>query len=107
METMIKIYVVNKIVEYAKTAIYRTEIVKAGKEGVEKFNTVVNDFWNKAEEYIQKEKEIDRKWIPDVIEDLGEVAIHKVITTLRTELDPRKLIQDIFDMEKKENPEAL
>ena len=104
METMIKMYAINKVVEFAKTGIYRSEIVNAGKAGVEKFNAVVEKFWEKAEEHIIKEKEIDRKWIPDTIENLGEEAVHEVIKTLRKELDPGKLIQDIFDVEKIENP---
>lgn len=106
-ETMIKMYVINKVGELAKTSIYRSEIVNAGKAGFEKFEAVVNNFWDKAEEYIMKEKEIDRKWIPDVLENLGEEAIHKAIKVLRVELDPRKLVQDIFDIEKKANPTAL
>lgn len=106
-ETMVKMYVINKIGELAKTAIYRSEIVNKGKAGVEKFEAATNNFWDKAEEYILKEKEIDRKWIPDVIENLGEEAIHKAIKVLRVELDPRKLVQDIFNIEKKENPTVL
>ena len=106
-ETMIKMYVINKVGELAKTAIYRSEIVNAGKAGIEKFEAVVNKFWDKAEEYIIKEKEIDRKWIPDAIENIGEEAIHEVVKTLKVELDPRKLVQDIFNIEKKENPAAL
>jgi universal stress protein len=106
-ETMIKMYVINKVGELAKTAIYRSEIVNAGKSGFEKFEAVVNNFWDKAEEYIMKEKEIDRKWIPDVIENLGEESIHKAVKILRVELDPRKLVQDIFNIEKKANPTVL
>ena len=106
-ETMVKMYVINKIGELAKTAIYRSEIINAGKSGFEKFEAVVNNFWDKAEEYIMKEKEIDRKWIPDAIENIGEEAIHKAIKVLRVELDPKKLVQDIFNIEKKENPAVL
>ena len=104
METMIRMYVINKAIEFAKTGIYRSEIINAGKAGIEKFNSAVVNFWDKAEEYIVKEKEIDRKWIPNTIENLGEEAIHEVIKTLRKELDPKKLVQDIFDTEKEENP---
>ena len=106
-ETMIKMYVINKVGELAKTSIYRSEIVNAGKAGIEKFEAVVNNFWDKAEEYILKEKSIDRKWIPDAIENIGEEAIHEVVKILRGELDPRKLVQDIFNIEKKANPTAL
>ena len=106
-ETIVKMYVINKIGELAKTSIYRSEIVNKGKVGVEKFEAVTNNFWDKAEEYILKEKEIDRKWIPDAIENIGEEAIHEVVKILRVELDPRKLVQDIFNIEKKANPTAL
>ena len=106
-ETMVKMYVINKIGELAKTAIYRSEIINAGKTGVEKFEAVINGFWDKAEEYILKEKEVDRKWIPDTIEQLGEEAIHKAIKVLRTELDARKPVQDIFNIEKIANPGIL
>ena len=107
METMIKVYCLNKAVEFAKKNIYRSEIINAGKTGVEKFEAATNNFWDKAEEYIVKEKEIDRKRIPDTIEKLGEEAVHEVIKTLRKELDPKKLVQDIFDTEKTENPEIF
>ena len=107
METMIRMYVINKVVEFAKTNIYRSEIVNRGREGLEKFNAVAERFWDKAEEYIKKEKQIDRKLIPDAIENLGEEAIHSTVKVLREELDVKKLIQDIFNEEKKENPEAL
>jgi len=106
-ETIVKMYVINKVGELAKTSIYRSEIVNAGKAGIEKFEAVVNNFWDNAEEYILKEKSIDRKWIPDTIENIGEEAIHEVVKTLRTELDPKKLVQDIFNIEKKANPTAL
>ena len=42
-----------------------------------------------------------------MIEKLGEEAIHKAVKILKIELDPRKLVQDIFNIEKKANPAAL
>ena len=107
METVIKVYVINKAIEFAKTGIYRSELVNAGKQGVEKFNAVVDKFWDRVEEYVVKEKEIDRKWIPDVIEQTGEEAVHEVVKTLRVELDPEKLVQEIFDIEKAATPEIF
>ena len=104
METMIRMYVINKAIEFAKKGIYRSEIVNKGKAGVEKFNEVIEKFWDRVEEYVAKEKEIDRKWIPNTIENLGEEAIHEVIKTLKEECDPEKIIQEIFNVEKIENP---
>ena len=106
-ETMVKMYVINKAIEIAKTGIYRNEIINAGKAGIEKFNAVVDNFWNRVEDYIVKEKSIDRKWIPNTIENLGEEAIHEVVKTLRVELDPEKLVQEIFDIEKAATPEIF
>ena len=107
METVVKVYAINKAIELAKTTIYRMEIIKAGQSGLEKFEAAVNEFWDRAEEYIKKEKEIDRKWIPDALENLGEEAIHSVIKMLREEYDPRKLLQEIFNVEKTANPNVL
>ena len=107
METAIRIYIINKAIEFAKKGIYRSEIINAGKAGVEKFSAVVEKFWDRVEEYIVKEKEIDRKWIPNTIENLGEEAIHEVVKTLRVELDPEKLVQEIFDIEKAATPEIF
>ena len=104
MEKLIYVWALGKATEFAKKGIYRSEIINAWKTGIEKFETVVNNFWDKAEEYILKEKEVDRKWIPDVIENLGEEAINEVVKTLREELEPKKLIQEIFDIEKSSNP---
>ena len=104
MEKLIYVWVLGKATEFAKKGIYRSEIINAGKAGIEKFETVVNNFWDKAEEYIMKEKEVDRKWIPNTVEKFGEEAIHNIVKVLREELEPKKLIQEIFDIEKTENP---
>ena len=107
MEKVLFVWAVGKVTEFAKKNIYRSEIVNAGKAGLEKFNAAIDGFWDRAEFYIMKEKEIDRKWLPGTVEKFGEEAIHEVLKTLKSELDPKKLIQDIFDIEKKENPEIF
>ena len=104
MEKLLYIWALGKVTEFAKKNIYRSEIVNKGKKGLEKFDGAVDNFWDKAEEYIMKEKEVDRKWIPNTIEEIGEEAIQEVIKTLRKELEPKKLIQEIFDIEKSSNP---
>ena len=60
-----KIYLTGKILELGKTLIYKTEIVAKGKAGAEKFKQVYEGFWDKLEDLLEKEKSIDRKWIPD------------------------------------------
>ena len=65
-----KIYLTGKILELGKTLIYKTEILAKGKAGAEKFNQVYEGFWNKLEELLEKEKSIDRKWIPNFAEEV-------------------------------------
>ena len=107
MSTVAKVYVLNKAKELILKGIYQTEITQKTKAGIEKLDAVADGFWDRLRVFIKKEKEIDRKWIPDVIEQTGEEAVHEVIRTLRKELEPSKLIQEIFDIEKKENPEIF
>ena len=56
---------------------------------------------------ILKEKEIDRKWIPNFIEEVGEDAILDCIRELKTKLIPSEFIQQIFDFEKKNDKKNI
>lgn len=106
-ETMVKIYITGKILELAKTLIYRTEILSKGKAGIEKFQEVYNGFWDKLEELLEKEKSIDRPFIPNFIEEIGEEALTIALEDAKKKCDLRVVLQDIFNIEKKENPAAL
>ena len=99
-----KIYLTGKILELGKTLIYKTEIVAKGKAGAEKFKQVYEGFWDKLEDLLEKEKSIDRKWIPDFAEEIGEEILEQGIEILSQEFDIKTLIQRVFDVEKKENP---
>lgn len=101
MDKMIKMWVINKAVEMVKSKIYKNEIVNKAKTGAEKFDAIAKDFWEKLEDYILKEKEIDRKFIPNFIEEVGEDTILACIRELKTKLIPSEFIQQIFDFEKK------
>lgn len=107
MDKMVKIWVINKAVEMVKGKIYKNEIVNKAKTGAEKFDAIAKDFWEKLESYILKEKEIDRKFIPNFIEEVGEDAILACIKELETKLIPSEFIQEIFDFEKKGNKNIL
>ena len=102
-----KIYLTGKILELGKTLIYKTEIVAKGKAGAEKFNQVYEGFWDKLEELLEKEKSIDRKWIPNFIEETGEEVILSCIKELKTKLIPSEFIQQIFDFEKKNDKKNI
>ena len=107
MDKMIKIWVINKAVEMVKGKIYKNEIVNKAKTGAEKFDAIAKDFWGKLESYILKEKEIDRKWIPNFIEEVGEDTILSCIKELKTKLIPSEFIQQIFDFEKKNDKKNI
>lgn len=104
METMIKIYCLNKATELIRKSIYRVEIIEKAKTGVERLDTVVDGFWSKLKDFIENEKNVDRKFIPDFIENLGEEIIEKTIDLLSEEMDIKNLVQKIFNEEKTENP---
>lgn len=104
METMIKIYCLNKASELIRKQIYKIEIIEKAKTGIERLDTVVDGFWDKLKEFVKREKSIDRKYIPDFIEELGEDIIEKIIDVLSNEIDVTNLTQKIFNEEKVENP---
>lgn len=103
MNKLAEIYIKNKVCEFIRKSIYKIEITKKGKAGVEKFQKLMDNIWDKAERWIVEEKNRDVKWIPNIVEEIGEETIHIGIKSLREELDIRKLAQEIFDAEKKEN----
>ena len=107
MDKMIKIWIINKATEMVVAKIYKNEIVNKTKTGAEKFDAIVKDFWEKLESYILKEKEIDRKWIPNFIEEVGEDTILACIKELKTKLIPSEFIQQIFDFEKKNDKKNI
>ena len=107
MDKMVEIWIINKAAEMVVTKIYKNEIVNKAKTGAEKFDIIAKDFWEKLESYILKEKEIDRKWIPNFIEETGEEAILSCIRELKTKLIPSEFIQEIFDFEKKKDKKNI
>ena len=102
-----KIYLTGKILELGKTLIYKTEIVAKGKAGAEKFKQVYEGFWDKLEELLEKEKSIDRKWIPDFVEEIGEEVLTEVLKEARKTFDLKVILQQIFDEEKAGNKNIL
>ena len=102
-----KIYLTGKILELGKTLIYKTEIVAKGKAEAEKFKQVYEGFWDKLEELLKKEKSIDRKWIPDFAEEIGEEVLTEVLKEARKTFDLKVILQQIFDEEKAGNKNIL
>ena len=102
-----KIYLTGKILELGKTLIYKTEIAAKGKAGAEKFKQVYEGFWDKLEGLLEKEKSIDRKWIPDFAEEIGEEVLTEVLKEARKTFDLKVILQQIFDVEKAGNKNIL
>lgn len=102
-----KIYITGKIIELGKTLIYKTEILSKGKAGIEKFKEVHDGFWKKLEDLLEKEKTIDRPFIPNFVEEVGEEALTIALEEAKKNCDLRVVLQNIFNVEKKENPAAL
>lgn len=98
---VIELYIKNKVVMFINKRILEVELKEKAKKGVEKFNKVFNSFLNDFERWIIEEKEKDRKWLPNFIEDFTENLIHDAIKSLRETYDIKKLIQEIFDEERK------
>ena len=102
-----KIYITGKIIELGKTLIYKTEILSKGKAGIEKFKEVHDGFWKKLEDLLEKEKSIDRPFIPNFVEEIGEDALTIALEEAKKNCDLRVVLQNIFNIEKKENPAVL
>ena len=102
-----KIYITSKILELGKTLIYKTEIMSKGKAGIEKFKEVHDGFWKKLEDLLEKEKSIDRPFIPNFVEEVGEEALTIALEEAKKNCDLRVVLQNIFNVEKKENPAVL
>ena len=104
---MVKIWIINKATEMVVAKIYKNEIINKDKSGTEKFDEIATDFWDKLENYVIKEKEIDRKWIPNFIENFGEDVVLSCIKGLKKKIVPSEFIQAIFDFEKAGNKNIL
>lgn len=104
MEKIVEVYVKNKVTGYIKGEILKLELVEKGKKGIEKFEKLTNNLWDKIEKYIIEESKRDNVWIPNFIEEITEKALLEAIRVIRSEIDINKLVQEIFDIEKKENP---
>ena len=102
MNKLVEMYVKNKLCDFIRKSIYKIEIEEKVKAGVEKFQELTDNLWDKAEKWIVEEKNRDIKWLPNIVEEMGEDTIHETIKILRKELDIKNLAQEIFDAEKKE-----
>lgn len=94
-DQLIKEYVRENLREYTEKEMKKLEM--SGKTGIEKMNKLVEGFWEKARDYVIREKAKNSKAIPDEIENATEDIILEAIEVLRGATDVRKFAQGIFD----------
>lgn len=99
-DLMIKMYVRGKILDFLRKSILGLEITEKAKTGVEKMETLLNGFWDKAENWILEEKKRDLEWMPDIIEKFGEDLISEAIKVVKESFNIRRLAQEVFDIER-------
>ncbi len=56
---------------------------------------------------LEKEKTIDRKWIPNFVEEVGEEVLTEVLKEARKTFELKVIFQQIFDVEKAGNKNIL
>lgn len=107
MNAIAKVYILNKVKELILKGIYKAEFTEKAKKGIDKLDEVSDRFWEKLRTYIKKEKEIDRKFIPDFAEEIGEEVLSEVLKEARKTFDLKVILQQIFDEEKLGNKNIL
>lgn len=102
-DLMVKLYVRGKIIDFIRKTILSLELTEKGKKGVEKMETLLNGFWDKAEKFIIEEQKRDLEFIPDVIEKFAEDTLLEALRLARNTLNIRNIAQEIFDISRAEN----
>lgn len=100
---IVKEYVMTKSVDFIRSQILSLELKSKAISGADKMQSLLDNFTGKLKKFIDEEKEIDRKWIPNVIELLGEDILSDMIDTIDKKVDFKKLSQDVFDATKSKN----
>ena len=103
MEKMIiKMFIIGKLKEFITKEIYQKEIVMKGSKGIDKLDSVLDKFWDRAWEFIEKGRNSDNKYIPNFIEEPIQEGTEEIFEVLKNTLDLKKLIEDIVAQGKKE-----
>ena len=96
MEKMIiKMFIIGKLKEFITKEIYQKEIVMKGSKGIDKLDSVLDKFWDRAWEFIEKGRNSDNKYIPNFIEEPVQEITEDVFKLVRDKFDLKALIEDI------------
>ena len=99
---VVKMFILGKIKQFVIKEIYQKEIVMKGSKGIDKLDSVLDKFWDRAWEFIEKGRNSDNKYIPNFIEEPIQEGTEEVFEVLKNTLDLRKLIEDIVAQGKAE-----
>ena len=99
---VVKMFILGKIKQFVIKEIYQKEIVMKGSKGIDKLDSVLDKFWDRAWEFIEKGRNSDNKYIPNFIEEPIQEGTEEVFEVLKNTLDLRKLIEDIVAQGKSE-----
>ena len=92
---IIKMFILGKLKEFITKEVYQKEIVMKGSKGIDKLDSVLDKFWDRAWEFIEKGRNSDNKYIPNFIEEPIQEGTEEVFEVLKNTLGLRKLIEDI------------
>ena len=99
---IIKMFILGKLKEFITKEVYQKEIVMKGSKGIDKLDSVLDKFWDRAWEFIEKGEHSDNKYIPNFIEEPTQEITEDLFKTIRDKFDLKTLIEDIVTQGKKE-----
>ena len=95
-------FIIGKLKEFITKEVYQKEIVMKGSKGIDKLDSVLDKFWDRAWEFIEKGRNSDNKYIPNWVEEPVQEGIEEVFKEIRAKFDLKALIEDIVAQGKKE-----
>ena len=97
---VVKMFILGKIKQFVIKEIYQKEIVMKGSKGIDKLDSVLDKFWDRAWEFIEKGRNSDNKYIPNFIEEPVQEITEDVFKVVRDTFDLKSLIEDIVEQGK-------
>ena len=100
-ETLVKVFIINKINEFIRKRVLEEEIIDRTAKGIDKLNKVLGNYvWENIAVFIQNAKEKDNKFIPNFVEAFTEDIFESVFNEIRKSLELRELLENILKEEK-------
>ena len=92
-----KLYVRDKFKEALKEGVLNLELNDKASTGLVKMSKLIDNFWDKLEGIVLREKSIDRKWVPNLVEEFSEDLLLEIIRDMKRTYDLRAIAQEAFD----------